>query len=409
MSDGASVRHLSRATNLTSPAVQVPLDQMHVKWAALGDSYTAAPGLHSGVFRGLDVDYKCSRSLDAYPTVLHTEVNFPWRVRINEMAFVACTGYTVVQTRDITLRTLTDTYDFMVMTVGGNDINFVTIAKDCLGIGIDWRRSKCDKALNVSDAILESAEFRDNMESLYDQIFAQKLNPDPYSQLYHMFYPRFFNVEPGSEWCDKKRFVYPIGPTVVEYYRVKLNDLVDRLNAKLEEIARNYIIAHTHEWGGATRLVTIDLERYPYWFEGHRFCEKKDKRNLLSDNVNFFGYMGHDNWSPPSDTNNNNTSTPASPGIDSNATLRDFELSDDDATSDVSGSPLNSTVSKFEWKPEWLKRSFHPKTKGHLQMYWALHAALLANKQWDPNSLSGQGGNATSTFSIGNTADVSTS
>ena len=69
------------------------LQDTYVNWVALGDSYTAGPGLTGGAF---DDDPECLRNYHAYATQL--SFKFPWDNVGNSFRFLACTGYTTVQT-----------------------------------------------------------------------------------------------------------------------------------------------------------------------------------------------------------------------------------------------------------------------------------------------------------------------
>lgn len=114
--------------------------QPPIIWYALGDSYTAGPGTGDDY----DANIDCARNNGSYAVQKETE--FPFRTS-DDMHFIACSGQ---KSPDI-LKTATtaiqlDRADFMVMTVGGNDIGFADIVVECL-IKADFRPGDCDETI----------------------------------------------------------------------------------------------------------------------------------------------------------------------------------------------------------------------------------------------------------------------
>lgn len=266
-----------------------------VNWCALGDSYTAGPGTGTDY----DTDKDCARNVGSY--AIQMEAEFPFNVT-NDLDFIACSGGTspdtLVQARDLVPQ---DRHDFMVMTIGGNDIGFSDIAIECL-VKAGIFPGDCDVTLARAKALLADPTFESNIHAVYDEIFA-KMEDDRHYQLYHIFYHRFFSEvsNPGTDWCNKKTFAL-INPRLSRSLRGKINSLADALNARLEEVAANYIRKQQGKasWSQGSRLIAINPDRLTNdagetygLFDGHRFCEP-GMTQLRDPAVWFFATLAKD-------------------------------------------------------------------------------------------------------------------
>lgn len=262
-----------------------------INWYALGDSYTAGPGTG----KDYDEDKDCARNVGSYAVQLENE--FPFKVTDN-FDFIACSGYTsadsLIQTRDVVKP---GRADFMVMTLGGNDIGFSAIARECL-VKAEVLPGDCDVTLAEAEGLLASTECETTIHAVYDEIFA-KLKDDRHYQLYHIFYHRFFND--ATEWCNDKTFAIR-NPKLTRTLRGKMNNLADALNKRLEEVAASYIRKQDGKtsWSQASRLIAINPDKLTDddgktygLFDGHRFCEP-GITDLKDPSVWFFGTFSHD-------------------------------------------------------------------------------------------------------------------
>ncbi|KAL9028865.1 MAG: hypothetical protein Q9196_002819 [Gyalolechia fulgens] len=262
-----------------------------INWYALGDSYTAGPGTGEDY----DDDKACARNVGSYAVQLENE--FPFKSADN-FNFIACTGYTcadsLIEARDVIEP---EWADFMVMTLGGNDIGFSAIAAECL-VKAEFLPGDCDETLAKAKGLLAATEFETNIYAIYDEIFA-KMKDDRHYQLYHIFYHRFFNDV--TEWCNHKTFAIR-HPKLTRTLRGKMNNLSDALNKRLEEVAANYIRMQRGKasWSQASRLVAINPDKLTDedgntygLFDGHRFCEP-GVTNLKDPSVWFFSTLSHD-------------------------------------------------------------------------------------------------------------------
>ena len=328
-----------------------------IEWYALGDSYTASPGTGAD----FDPDPQCRRNNGSY--AIQLENDFPFE-EMNDMGFIACSGFTAT---DVMLKNVPliqqDRADFMVMTLGGNDIGFSGIATDCLiRPGLVYGRS-CEESLSKAERDIADSKLENNIHAVYDAIF-QKMKDDYHYQLYHVFYSRFFNDE--TEWCDRVTFSSPItGPRLKRVRRQRINQLVDLLNSRLEGIASNYIQKKVGRpsWSQGSRLITINPDKFPVapnstetygLFDGHRFCEP-DHVELENPNVWFFGTLDPD--SPA----NNLT------GVQKRGPDQSVDAAD---TNELQTRQL----------PEWVIQSFHPKTAGMKAVKWAIQVSLQEDR-----------------------------
>lgn len=275
----------------------VPVDDLFtpheppVNWVALGDSYTAGPGTGTDY----DTDEKCARNVGSY--AVQMEAEFPFNVT-NNLDFIACSGgtspTTLAQARDLVPQ---DRDDFMVMTLGGNDIGFSDIAIECL-VKAQYFPGDCDQTLAKAKVLLAATRFETDIHAVYDQIFA-KMKDDRHYQLYHIFYHRFFNADTTE--CDRKTFAL-VNPRLTRTLRGKLNSLADALNTRLEQVAQNYIRKQQGKlsWSQGSRLIAINPDRLTNsngetfgLFDGHRFCEP-GVTSLRDPSVWFFATIAKD-------------------------------------------------------------------------------------------------------------------
>ncbi|KAG8525317.1 uncharacterized protein KY384_008961 [Bacidia gigantensis] len=337
-----------------------------LNWIGLGDSYTASPGT------GEDLHVGCARNVGSY--VVQLENDFPF-TETNDVDFIACSGYVANDVLEKTIPDIKqDSADFMVMSLGGNDIGFSKIAIYCL-ITQYIITSSCQKVIQEAQNQLESVQLQNNIHSVYDRLF-DKMKDDRHYQLYHIFYSRFFDAT--DPWCDSQTFRDdPIGKItgikLTKSRRQLLNDLTDALNARLEEIAVNYIRLKVGRasWAKASRLITINPDKISTadgtgtygLFDGHRFCEP-GVRSLENDNVWFFGVLDHEDAAVAP------AGTVATQRTKRDEMIRREQIEEagrlmHEARANNNGSDEDDAIPfPLPPQPESLIQSFHPKTKG---------------------------------------------
>ena len=261
-----------------------------ILWYALGDSYTAGPGTGDDY----DADKNCARNNGSY--AIQTEMDFPFK-ESNDMDFLACSGNQSPDTFGrVDLLVQPDRADFMVMTLGGNDIGFSDIAVECL-VKARILPGDCDRTILKARRLLAAEKFENDLHAVYDKIF-EKMKDDRHYQLYHIFYHRFFNDQ--TTWCNSKSFSL-IEPRLTRELRTKMNVLANDLNQRLEEVAANYIRKQTTaSWSQGPRLFGINPDKLRRsngeiygLFDGHRFCEP-GVTDLKDPSVWFFSTFAGD-------------------------------------------------------------------------------------------------------------------
>ncbi|KAJ4348760.1 uncharacterized protein N0V89_010138 [Didymosphaeria variabile] len=252
-----------------------------VRWVALGDSYTAGPGAGNS-FDGSG----CLRTEGSYAAKL--EADFPFDVE-NRLNFLACTGHRIPNVLENQIPELSDNKDertdFVVMTIGGNDIEFGPLVRICaLGIKVPFIGRDCAQQMEATHAILDSQDFYDKMWNLYDKIF-EKLdldNPEEYYQVYHFQYPHpLIESDAGAGgWCNDKSFYdecsFPPpteGLKLTASLRWDLDNVVDRLNRRILKIADAYVKdKQNNENGHAPGWFRNRLFVLSPSFLDHHFC-----------------------------------------------------------------------------------------------------------------------------------------
>ena len=328
-----------------------------VKWLGLGDSYTSAPGAGGDIQKGDN----CQRNAGSY--VIQTEFGFPF-LTTNAVQFRACNGYKTTNVLQQTIPQIErGVYDFMTMTLGGNDIDFPEIAKQCLLNPIGYRKAivNCQNVISAARKTIGKPEFAQSMYSVYESLF-QTMYDDRHYQVYHLLYPQFFN--PYTDDCDDQKMWFG-GPKLTKDLRMDLNLLAYQLNFALKSTAANYIAYKKQQglisWQNATRLIVIDPEDYTNLFAGHRFCDWQD---LKDPNVYFFAPLAPD--------------YPASDAV--NVTSKR------DAEGILVDRAANGTHGTIGALPEELAKSFHLKTIGHSQYTRVLRQVMQQSRPAERNN-----------------------
>ena len=272
------------------------------RWAAIGDSYTAGPGAGDPF---PDIPHECGVTLGAYPHQL--DEDWPY-IGGDDLQLAACSGATTQLLIDDTLtvgglRELQENLDVVVLTIGGNDVDFASIVRACL-VPTPFHPN-CGLLLSEKDEWLRTSALRDQMWKVYDGIFA-RLNADHHYQVYHILYPRLFNAE--TDWCnDQSLGVFPFyKPRLTRELRSRLNDLVDRFSVAIRQSAEEYTWYKRLEY-------LLDPGKHPGWsqnrlfvlnpdvidgsptFERHRFCEEgMTDPASASDDIWFFSPFASD-------------------------------------------------------------------------------------------------------------------
>lgn len=159
---------LLAATTIT-PATAGPTTINRGSYAALGDSYAAGVG-NETLLPGAA---KSGRTAEAYPVLLAGQ----W----NRVAFLASSGATTEQVLMNQVPKVPESVDQITLTVGGNDVGFISVAQTCAGAP-DY----CEAAIEVARSALPGVA--GNLSALIGALRAQA----PKATIFVTGYPQVF-------------------------------------------------------------------------------------------------------------------------------------------------------------------------------------------------------------------------
>ena len=252
----------------------------NLQWAALGDSF--ASGVTYKHDPSLDwtapYDPNCRRILDAYSVQLFNQTDWTGN-RPQTFNFPACSGakFEKIEEQAGYISEPGRPAEFVTLTVGGNDAKFAEVARTCM-YHPDWKHyygapwpdqgGDCFKKLVEVKSIINNARFQDDLQdkALEPLMRIGKAGFDGF-QIFLTGYPKFFNVDENSAWCDQDEFDTGVSVTTPYQkltldFRNEINGLVDTVNAKHKEVVTRMNDPNIH-------FVDIDAA-----YNGHRFCEK---------------------------------------------------------------------------------------------------------------------------------------
>ncbi|KAH7138736.1 SGNH hydrolase-type esterase domain-containing protein [Dendryphion nanum] len=304
---------------------------------AIGDSYSA--GIGAGNRLGSPVTFspaefgswKCSRYDNSYPYLINQYLRDG---ELKDFDFHSCSGAKIPEIIDEQLDYVRGDRDVMLLSGGGNDVEFGDILNKCIfqwfaptklagdsleelllafGEEVDpeflvWfheNKNKltrsCDKQLEESTKIIDSKEFTNNIGKLIDKA-KEKLKVD--GVIYYTGYAKFFDPDIAeNDFCSRPEntwslflskhvasgwiFEEPIVQT--KENRKKLNDLVDRVNIKIENVIRE------KAEGDKDRVRFVNYDSM-FATVGARFCQRgvdRHEDNRMED-LAFYPLNLHD-------------------------------------------------------------------------------------------------------------------
>ncbi len=157
---------------LASPASAAPT---YTRYVALGDSY--ASGVGTGSYDS--ASGSCRRSPRAYPSLYaatHSLASF---------SFVACSGATTGSVTSGQLSALSTSTDLVSISVGGNDVGFVSVLSTCV-LATD---SGCLSAIATA-----KAKAQNTLPGLLGTLYASIHSRSPNAHVVVLGYPRFYQL-----------------------------------------------------------------------------------------------------------------------------------------------------------------------------------------------------------------------
>ncbi|MBM7504033.1 SGNH/GDSL hydrolase family protein [Agromyces aurantiacus] len=157
-------------------------------FAAVGDSFAA------GVGAGSYLDTSCYRSSKSYPKLIDADANRKL------VSFPACSGASTVETL-AQVATISTTAKLVTVTVGGNDVGFSDVMRDCFVLV----SNSCQSRIDAGAAIATSQDFRDDVAAV---IAAIRNRTEPDAKIVVTGYPLLFHenssgVNPKYTWADE--------------------------------------------------------------------------------------------------------------------------------------------------------------------------------------------------------------
>jgi lysophospholipase L1-like esterase len=237
LENAASAPESPPSTSSAPPAPTAPTAP--TGYVALGDSFSSGEG-NTEYDPGTDVPTdKCHRSAAAYPHLLAAQTG-EWNLGPND--FAACSGSTIqnvvygqtsqTHREGTQLGQLNSSTSKVTISIGGNDIDFSTVVRDCLyGVNIPavhGSRDCADKIFTGGSSTngMTLREYEDQLISGLGQdmpcttpqgdlpaqctglvpslahLYELIQRDAPNASIYVLLYPHLFNDEPGPSQCD---------------------------------------------------------------------------------------------------------------------------------------------------------------------------------------------------------------
>lgn len=144
-------------------------------YVALGDSYSS--GVGTGTYDSSSGS--CKRSPKAYPSLWHNANPSA------TFSFVACSGATTATVTSGQLSAVTSTTDLVSITVGGNDVGFVSVLTTCVLL----TDSACLSAINTAENQARTT-LATSLATLYASIHSRA----PQAHVVVLSYPHFYQL-----------------------------------------------------------------------------------------------------------------------------------------------------------------------------------------------------------------------
>ncbi|KAK0113831.1 hypothetical protein ONS95_014078 [Cadophora gregata] len=244
-------------------------------YAALGDSFAA--GLGSGFPIGNNV--QCQRQNGSYPFQL-LELD-PFSGNRSTFNFQACSGDELDDIDSQVAKLAQNKYDFITLTISGNDFGFGDIAEACvyqtLSPNITNPQQVCDTAFSTGEAQVKDKSIWKKFDQKLSLIKSSALNKG--GRIFVTGYTKFFATPIEGDACDSISF-FPI-PKLAALNMTAAN----RRRANAITVAVNLGI-HKSVSKAGPGVVFVDFDKL---YEGRRFCEAKNADDPIgANNPNVF-------------------------------------------------------------------------------------------------------------------------
>ncbi|KAK0385810.1 hypothetical protein NLU13_6987 [Sarocladium strictum] len=349
-------------------------------FVAFGDSYSAGIGTSPN-----GTTDACLRGPGAYPQLIHRD--FVHLVGEDQTSFqhLSCTGANLddllsggkdSQVDDFNI---TETADFALLSIGGNDLGFFDIMNSCIFRFYSFYSGTCEAALERSEAQLQDPAFEERLRLAITQILERvRWEKRLWFTVTVTGYARFFNDE--TDECDECSLgVWWGGPKLKRELRQKMNKMVMDVNRKIKES-----VEAINARFAVPRVLFVDYDAH---FEGHRFCEPNVTEPDYTRNETWFFLVGGQDSGQDSGNHTLPEEPPTEPEVTSESPLVDADRCLDPANRSGDWGQLalcmmaiaarddptlRTTDGRFAaqksmWHaPIYYSKSFHPRSDGHL-------------------------------------------
>ncbi|KAF1998640.1 SGNH hydrolase [Amniculicola lignicola CBS 123094] len=291
------------------------------KIGAVGDSYSAGIGAGHRLGSPYAIDpaefgaWKCSRYNHSYPYLVNGYLRDG---DVRDFQFHSCSGALIPQIIDEQLDYVNSDQDVMLVSGGGNDAEFIHILNFCifqifsptemaaddveaiieefypdplLLLWFEKNKHKltrtCDDQIKASTDIILSSKFASNVGLLIDEV-KKKLKKD--GVIYYTGYAKFFDSDMADDdFCSKPENTWSLGEgpknlagwafqdviVQTKENRKKLNDLIDVMNNKIEEVVKQ------KAEGDKERVIFVNYDQAFGIVQG-QFCKKGVEKHDLA-------------------------------------------------------------------------------------------------------------------------------
>ncbi|MEV6546384.1 SGNH/GDSL hydrolase family protein [Streptomyces sp. NPDC051665] len=224
-------------------------------YVALGDSYTAGPGITdpTGTPAG------CGRSAGNYPALVAAELG----LKGGDFRDVSCSGATTADltrsqhtddgTNSPQLRALSSTTRLVTVGIGGNDIDFSSMIKRCVAMGALYEMTGSGKYIH-EDAPCERNYVTGDLDAVQKKIattgerltrvLAEVRRRAPEARVYVVSYPAILPADSAD--CGREM---SLAPGDVTFLREKEQQLNTMLRQRASEAGAGYVDTYTPSAG----------------------------------------------------------------------------------------------------------------------------------------------------------------
>ncbi|KAH8590524.1 SGNH hydrolase-type esterase domain-containing protein [Bisporella sp. PMI_857] len=198
------------------------------KWAAIGDSYSA--GIGAG--KKIADSGSCARYDNSYPVLINSYELMP-DDPVPAFEYLACSGATTPEVLANQSSKLTDSYDLITVSTGGNDVGLKDILNACIYQWFSRGDAACDNQLDETARLINDT-LPGNLDNL---MTALKPKINNLRKIYFTGYAKFF-AETSTE-CDGVTwafwFQFGTRQFLTQARRKRMNDLTLAVNKAISD------------------------------------------------------------------------------------------------------------------------------------------------------------------------------